>query len=130
MQHSLINPNQVQFHGLDFFDNPVRDNELCIKVDDKTLIPLKSKGPNCVFESRVPTRRELESCTNYDMKNDTEWNPQAVDLRLICNIYQVKKKSGQYIMSNAIQCIHFHITFPTTRMMCLHIHTHRHMNPF
>ena len=39
-QHLLINPNQVQFHGLDFFDNPIRDNELCIKVDDKTSIPL------------------------------------------------------------------------------------------
>ena len=52
-----------------------------LKVDDKALIPLKSKGTNCVFESRVPTRRELDSCTHYDMKNDAEWNPQAVDLR-------------------------------------------------
>ena len=52
-----------------------------LKVDDKALIPLKSKGTNCVFESRVPTRCELDSCTRYDMKNDAEWNPQAVDLR-------------------------------------------------
>ena len=31
MRHSLINPNQVRFNGLDFFDNPARDEEFGTK---------------------------------------------------------------------------------------------------
>ena len=62
-----------------------------LKVDDKALIPLKSKGTNCVFESRVPTRRELDSFPRYDMTSDSEWNTRAVDLWSLRNISQVKK---------------------------------------
>ena len=47
MQHSLINPNQVRFHGIDFFDNTVSDNELYIDMDDYTEIPLQFKGTKC-----------------------------------------------------------------------------------
>ena len=93
MKHSLINPNQVRFHGIDLFDNPVCDEELFIELDYETAIPLKFKGTKCVLKSWVPTRLELESCTHYDMKNDTEWNPQSVDLQSPHNIYEVKKES-------------------------------------
>ena len=30
MKHSFINPNQIRFNGLDFFDNPIFDDELYI----------------------------------------------------------------------------------------------------
>ena len=93
MQHSLINPNQAHFHGLDLFDNHVRDDKLCIRVDKKTVIHLKFKGTKCVFESRVPTRCELGSCTHYDMTSDAQWNPWAIDLWSLRKIYQVKKGS-------------------------------------
>ena len=91
MQHSLINLNQVRFHGLNLFDNTVRKDKLCIKVDDDPEIPLQFKGTKCVFESRVPTRIKLESCPHYYMTNDAEWNLQAIDLRSLHKISQVKK---------------------------------------
>ena len=76
MQHSLINSNIVCFHGLKVFNNPVRNEELYIEVDDETLITLQSKGATCVFKSRVSTHRELDSCTHYGIENDPDWNPQ------------------------------------------------------
>ena len=72
IQYSLINLNQVRFHWIDFFDNPVCTEELYIEVDDKTSTPLQFKGTKCVFKSRVLTRRELDSCPQYDTTNDVE----------------------------------------------------------
>ena len=43
MQHILTNTNQVRFHRLDLFDNPVCDDELCVDVDADTETPLKLK---------------------------------------------------------------------------------------
>ena len=90
MQHSLINPNQVRFHRLDLFDNPVCTEKLYIEVDDETAIPLQSKGTKCVFKSRVPTCCDLESCSDYDMKIDAECYPQSVYLQSLRNISEVK----------------------------------------
>ena len=72
MQHNLINMNQVRFHGLDLLYNQVCDDELCIKLDNETEIPLQFKGTKSAFGSIVPTRSDLESCPHYDMTNDAE----------------------------------------------------------
>ena len=40
MKHSLINPNQIRFNGLDFCDNPMRDENLCIEIDEGLFIDL------------------------------------------------------------------------------------------
>ena len=91
MQHNVINPNQVPFNRINFLDNPVRDEELYIEVDDEKAIPLQFKGTACVYKSRVPTRCELKSCPKYGMTNDTEWIPQYVGLRSLQNISEVKR---------------------------------------
>ena len=91
MQHSLISSNQVRFHGINFLDNPVRDEELYIEVDDEKSIPLQFKGTKCVFKSRVPTSCELKSCKHYDMTNAEKWIPQSIDLRSLQNISEVKR---------------------------------------
>ena len=49
MQHSLINPNQVRFNGINLFNNPVRGEGLYIEVDDESAIPLQFNGTKCVF---------------------------------------------------------------------------------
>ena len=41
MNHSLINPNQIRFNGLEFYDNPARDDEFYVQLDDGLKIPLK-----------------------------------------------------------------------------------------
>ena len=94
MQHSLINLNQVRFHWIDFFDNPVCDDKLYIEVDNKTATPLQFKGTKCTLKSGVLTRRVLDSCTKYHMKNDSEWKLQSIDLQSLRKIYEVKRENG------------------------------------
>ena len=88
MKHSLINPNQIRFSGLDFFDNPIRDEELYAEMSDNLVIPLTFKGTKCVFSSRVPTRFELDTCQHYEMTSQREWNPDSVNLRELRKVSQ------------------------------------------
>ena len=86
MNHSLINPNQLRHFGTIVQDNPYcKDNityiEANIPDNDKRLhIPLKSKGINILFETRVPTQQELDDCPHVILTSDSEWNPTEINL--------------------------------------------------
>ena len=80
MKHSLINLNQIRHCGLDFFDNPMRDDELYMVIDDELHVPLRFKGMKCIFDSRVPMVQELSSCEQFNVTSNEEWNPESVDL--------------------------------------------------
>ena len=86
MKHSLINPNQIRFNGLDFWDNPLRDDELYMELDDDLRIPLQFKGTKCVFTSRVPTKEELNTCIHYHITSSDTWEPTDIDLNTIKRI--------------------------------------------
>ena len=91
MKHSLINPNQIRFNGLDFYDNPSRYEEFYVELDDDMKIPLQFKVTKYTFLLRVMTRRELETCYNFDMKSDHEWDPESIDLNNIRKISQSRQ---------------------------------------
>ena len=80
MGHSLINPNQIRHAGLDFLDNPMRDNELYFEADKDVKIPLRYKGTKYLFASRVPTEKEMRECIHFHITSDQEWDPASVDL--------------------------------------------------
>ena len=81
LDHSLLNPNQLRMHGLGFWDNPFDTNhELSIDTPCGLVIPLIAKGTKIAFQSRVPTREELRSCTHIEMTSRREWNPHSVVL--------------------------------------------------
>ena len=40
MNNSLINPNHIRFDGLDFFENPILDDELYIEMYDELNVPV------------------------------------------------------------------------------------------
>ena len=84
MDHSLINPNQLRHAGLGFWDNPYdKERGLKIEVDENITIPLKSQGTKLVFESRVPTRHELNTCQHIDMCSKSPWDPRSVVLQSV-----------------------------------------------
>ena len=91
MDHSLINPNQVRFHGLDFYDNPVRDKHLYLQADEDINISLRFEGTKCLFSSRTPTQKELNECPHLHITSTNEWEPSSVDLRSYIK-YQVSRK--------------------------------------
>ena len=48
MKHSLIKPNQIRFSGIDLFENPIRDDDLYIEMDDEFNVPVQLKGTKCI----------------------------------------------------------------------------------
>ena len=96
LRHSLINPNQVRHHGLDFWDNPFdHRQELSIVLQDGIYIPLKYEGTRLFFKSRVPTREELSSCQHIEMTSSLPWEPSEVKLGKVSqstsrNVFSVK----------------------------------------
>ena len=94
LAHSLINPNQVRDHGLEFWDNPFdKRQELAIIADDDLQIPLSYNGTRLTFKSRVPTRHELTHCQHIDMTNSFPWEPSQVQLG------QVKTCTRRHVFS-------------------------------
>ena len=79
--HSLINPNQVRHHGIDFWDNPFDHRQtLSIDIPGEIHIPLKYEGTRLFFKSRVPTRDELSTCQHIQMTSPVPWEPSEVQL--------------------------------------------------
>jgi hypothetical protein len=81
LDHSLINPNQIRHHGIDYWDNPYdASHELSIVVDGDLSIPLHFHSTKLVFNSRVPTAKELDTCRQVEMTSIIPWEPHEVHL--------------------------------------------------
>ena len=76
---------------MEFYDNPARDEDFYVELDDNLRIPLQFKGTKCTFLSRVLTRQELETRQNFDMTSDHEWDPQSIDINNIRKISQARR---------------------------------------
>ena len=81
LDHSLINPNQVRAHGMNFWDNPCdEEHNLSVEASEELTIDLQTKGTKIFFRSRSPTQDELESCLRVELTSRHEWNPQEMKL--------------------------------------------------
>ena len=82
LDHSLINPNQVRFNGVGFWDNPYDDmHELSIELYEKDVtIPMHFNGTKLVFESTVPSEQELNVLPHLILTSSNPWDPGDVIL--------------------------------------------------
>ena len=81
LDHTLINPNQVRHHGNKYWDNPYdRRHDLCIDIDRGPVIPLTLCGTKVSFDSRVPTKQELDTCEHIELTSSIPWDPHVVKL--------------------------------------------------
>ena len=81
MDHSLINPNQIRAYGIPLWYNAYdqsRNGELYIELDEAVKVQMKTQGTKIIFESRAPTKQELQECTKIHIKIKKEWNPHKV----------------------------------------------------
>jgi hypothetical protein len=78
LSHSLLNQNQLQYHGVTVHDNPFNcTTPLSIEHSELT-IPLLTSGTNIFLDTRTPTQNELDTCTHLHLTLEVEWNPQTV----------------------------------------------------
>ena len=81
LSHSLINPNQYHHYGLEYNDNPYdKEKGLYIVVNDELTIPMTTKGTKVLFQSRVPSNKELETCPHIEMTSSEQWNPNEISM--------------------------------------------------
>ena len=63
LDHSLINPNQLRYYGIQYNDNPYnKEKGLNITINNDLMIDMQSSGTKVRFETRVPTQSEMSSC--------------------------------------------------------------------
>jgi len=80
LNHSLLNQNQLRYHGVTVNDNPFdRDNPLSIEHSELT-VPLQTSGTNIFLDTHTPTQHELDTCPHIHLTSESEWNPQTVRL--------------------------------------------------
>jgi hypothetical protein len=82
LSHSLINPNQSRVFGISLCDDPFDPYRKLEIRDPETgmVIPLSMHGKTCYFDSRVPSKFELDNCPHIVMTNNEMWDP--ANLRL------------------------------------------------
>ena len=115
LPHSLFNPNQIRHHGVDVWDNPYdKEHELSIEVTGELTIPLGMEGTKTTFQSRAPTKEELDTCPHIQMTSDYDWQPTTVRLgkvqttqddRIIMTMNEQSnplagEHAGQYVYKN------------------------------
>jgi hypothetical protein len=81
LDHSLINPNQIQITGIpvcdDLFD---KHRSLGINLGDFN-IPFQTEGNTIYFDPRVPTTDEMENCQYISLTDDDDWDLTSVNLQ-------------------------------------------------
>jgi hypothetical protein len=80
LDFSLLNPNQLQHHGVIVQDNPCADMSLHIASLDNTLVmPMQTEGTTIFFDSRTSTNSELANCSHIILSSQAPWNPREVE---------------------------------------------------
>jgi hypothetical protein len=84
LSHSLINPNQLRFNGIEVQDNPFDSKRM--KIHDPSTdvsVPLYSSGTTIFANTRTPSHYELNTCTHVILTSDSPWEPTSVQLSTV-----------------------------------------------
>ena len=119
MKYSLINPKHIRFNGLEFYDNPARDEEFYVELYDNLKILIQFKGTKSTLQSRVPTRQWLETCQHFDITGDHEWYPQSIDLNKIIKISQARSIKAFFLPDTMGHRVSFTIIGSHWSVICL-----------
>ena len=80
MQHSLINPNQLRYHGVHVQDDPTSSRPLSIITESgEFAMEMQRKGTIIFFSTHTPTQQELESCPHIHLTSSRPWDPNNVN---------------------------------------------------
>jgi hypothetical protein len=84
LDHSLINPNQLRHNGISVCDDITdRTRRFGIDIHGELFIPFEMKGTIVSFESRVPTKWELQNCRMITVTSDKPWDPTSVTISAV-----------------------------------------------
>jgi hypothetical protein len=71
MEHTLINPNQLQAYRITVQDNPFNPAPIFISTEDNEFtLPLSSKGTVLSVATRTLTNQELQTCPRVVLSSE------------------------------------------------------------
>ena len=80
MEHSLANPNQLQYYVTTVQDNLFLDLPLYIMSEDSDFyLPLETKGTNIFANTQTPTSQELAECPHRTFTLQNPWDTHSVE---------------------------------------------------
>jgi len=76
LEHSLLNPNQLRYSGVQVQDNPFSHEPLSIRsADDSFALAMLTQGASIYFRSWSPSRTDLQAYPHINLTSDIPWNP-------------------------------------------------------
>ena len=82
LNHTLINPNQLRYLGIQVHDDPTADFPLLIITeDDKFCIELHLDGTLVFANTHTPSDSELRDCPHIVLFSPHTWNPKTMQFR-------------------------------------------------
>ena len=100
MEHTLINPNQLQHFSVTVQDNPYSSSLLYIEYPSRDFVlPLIVEGTNIIVHTRRPTGEELATCRHIVLSYHHEWNPHIVQFHKAIRSVEEEIEYQQSILS-------------------------------
>ena len=78
LQHTLVNPNQLQAYGTTVQDNPFSSSPLSFDPPNGPVIPLTTMGTIIYCTTRAPSDQELSSLPHITLSSSATWDPHNV----------------------------------------------------
>ena len=78
LQHTLVNPNQLQAYGTTAQDNPFSPSPLSFNPTNGPVIPLTTMGTIIYCTTRAPSDHELSSLPHITLCSSATWDPHNV----------------------------------------------------
>ena len=83
LKKTLLNQNQIRYCGHVVRDDPTRKEDEGFGITaDGLYIPFEIQGTTIYFESRAPTKHEIETLPAVTLTRQELWDPKSVDLSL------------------------------------------------
>jgi hypothetical protein len=122
LDHLLINPNQLRFHGVDVHDNPFGYIAMHIASDDGDFThPMQGDGTTIFFDLQTPTNHKLDKCPHVVLSSPSEWNPREVQLPIPSQHHSRMDGPNAYATRSSRSKSEFSTSVPTfdmsTRML-------------
>jgi len=78
MDHSLVNPNQLQAFGIYVYDNPYDVHPMGIQLTDHKRLPFRSDGSMIYFTTWSPTDKEMDTYEHIVVTSYLPWDPHSL----------------------------------------------------
>ena len=128
LQHTLVNPNELQAYGTTLQDNPFSSSPLCFDPPNVPVIALTTMGTIIYCTTRIPSDQELSSLPHITLSSSTTWDPHNIVFPTNCvegGEHRTHISSISSISSSAhdlTSTIHDPVTFHSRLVSLIQVH--------